>query len=187
MLTSFFPFCHCAQVIFALREKCGSIMNRNGKLCHTQRQGCNVIIVLTNSLPFGGLAHIQQSDINTVLWAHAASRQILPKCQTASWMLWGSQGLISKVVHVSVPGRIHAPSATRTAHCVGAAALLTHPLGKPPKSSRNPSGASRPRDTLHNFLQQTLGAISSQNIKWTYGLALLIENFFSWDFFKSFY
>lgn len=76
-------------------------MNRNGKLCHMERLGCNVIIMLTNSLPFGCLAHIQQSDINTVLWAHAASRQILPKCQTASWMLRGSQGLIGKVLHVS--------------------------------------------------------------------------------------
>lgn len=159
-------------------------MNRNGKLCHMERLGCNVIIMLTNSLPFGCLAHIQRSDINTVLRAHAASRQILPKCQTASWMLQGSQGLTGKVLHVSGPGQIH--TASRAAHCAGAAALLTHPLGKLLKSSRNPLGASRPRDDLHNFRQQTLGAIS-QNIKWTSGLTLLIEILFLWDFFKTFY
>lgn len=75
-------------------------MNRNGKLSHTKRLGCNVIIMLTNSLPFGCLAHIQHSDINTVLWAHAARHQIVPKCQAASWKLWGSQELISKVLYI---------------------------------------------------------------------------------------
>lgn len=75
-------------------------MNRNGKLCHMERLGCNVITILTNSLPFGCLAHIQHSDINTALWAHAASRQIVPKCQAASWKLQGSQELISKVLHI---------------------------------------------------------------------------------------
>lgn len=118
-------------------------MNRKGKLCHMERLACNVIIMLTSSLPFGCLAHIQQSDFNTVLWAHTASRQIPPKCQTASWMLQGSQGPSSKALHVSVPGWIHTPSATCTAQCAGAAALLTLPLGKPLKSSCNPSGGKQ--------------------------------------------
>lgn len=75
-------------------------MNRNGKLCHMERLGCNVITMLTNSLPFGCLAHIQHSDINTMLWAHAANSQIVPKCQAAPWKLRGPQELISKVLHI---------------------------------------------------------------------------------------
>lgn len=73
-------------------------MNRNRKLCHMERLGCNVIIMLTNSLPFGALVHIQHSDINPVLWAHAASCQTVPKCQAVSWKQQASQELISKVL-----------------------------------------------------------------------------------------
>lgn len=78
-------------------------MNRNGKLCDMGRLGCNVITILTNSLPFGCLAHIQHSDSNTALWAHTASCQIVPKCQAASWKLKGSQELIGKVLHIWWP------------------------------------------------------------------------------------
>jgi len=107
-------------------------MSRSGELCHTERLGCNVIIMLTASLPFGCLAHIQQSDINMVLRASAARRHVQPKCKEEPWRLWGRQGLVSKALQ-KVPGelriaweercasQVHTRSVTHAAHCMGTA------------------------------------------------------------------
>lgn len=73
---------------------------QEGKALSYGETRCNVIIMLTNSLPFECLAHIQHSDINPVLWAHALSPQIVPKCQAVSWKQRASQELISKVLHI---------------------------------------------------------------------------------------
>lgn len=89
--------------------------------------------MLTASLPFGCLAHIQQSDINTVLKASAARHHIQLKCQEEPWRLWGplwDVGLVSKVLQKLLgelriaweehcASQVHTRSVTHAAHCMG--------------------------------------------------------------------